>query len=86
MAWTLLAKSDTTGLKERPFTVEPRENLLVFPDKHSPGDLNEEKLKSQLRPAARNFPEANLPTNTMKLTRFREIYRTVYRTVPAAKL
>jgi len=86
LVWTLLGKSDTTGLKERPFTVEPRKNLLVFSDKHPPRDLNEEKLKSQLRPAARNFLEANLPTNTMKLARFREIYGTVYRTVLAVKL
>ncbi len=80
----ILRKSHTTGLKERSFTMEPRKNLLVFPDKNPPGDLTEAKLKLHLRRMACNLLEANWPKNAAELARFRKLYGTAYQTVLAA--
>ena len=71
----LLGVDDPEALKEQPFEVEAKEDLLVFADRDLPDyALDEEGLMESLMRASEEQLEAHRPAGKKGLRRFREIY------------
>ncbi len=81
----LLGETDTTKLKEKPFSVDAPERMLNFPEgTRPPGDMNEEKLTAYLQQDARETLARYWPDSDFKWPAFDSLYGTMYKEVMAA--
>jgi len=82
----LLGQPPVAAIKETAFTVDPAEQLRVFPGDQKPaGDMNEEKLTVLLQNQARETLRRAWPADAMGLETFKQTYGPIMKTVLAAR-